>query len=414
MGVVDTFVTRRSPLAVGSGRTGGSRDRTSGRPNVASVSSDPTSPPLRLRTSRTIVLGRPFLAVLAVVALLAACGGEHDPPTTAPPEATEPANGQDEPDEVTEPERPDPTEEPEPTVDPAEVGANELGQIPIIMYHRILPDGGGDYDNTPEEFREELRRLHDEGYVPITTAELVDGRIDVPAGTTPVVLTFDDSTREQFALTEEGEVAPDTAVGIMERLAEELDGFEPAGSFYVLGSLFGSSEERGRELLAELHARGYEIGNHTAEHDNLAQLDAEGVRRALAGGVANITAAIPDAEVSTLSYPLGIRPDDPGLVAEGRHGDVSYTHDAGLLVGSGPTSSPFDAEFDPLATPRIRSQPDWTQGDEPDYASGFWLDWFLDNPERRYVSDGDPDTISFPEDLAGQLHPDLADRAQPY
>ncbi|WP_052664546.1 polysaccharide deacetylase family protein [Nitriliruptor alkaliphilus] len=369
---------------------------------------------MTLRTSPTIARGRPFLAVLAVLALLGACNGNDDAPTTASPEATGPANGQDEPDEVTEPDEPEPTEEPEPAVDPAEVGANELGRIPVLMYHRILPDGGGDYDNTPEEFRDELRRLHEEGYVPITTAELVSGHIDVPAGTTPVVLTFDDSTREQFGLTEDGEVVPDTAVAIMEELAEELDGFEPAGSFYVLRSLFGSSEERGRELLAELHARGYEIGNHTADHDNLGQLDASGVQRALAEGVANITAAIPDAEVRTLSYPLGIRPDDPTLVAEGEHDGITYTHEAGLLVGSGPSPAPFDAEFDPLAIPRIRSQPDWTPGDEPDYSSGFWLAWFQDNPEQRYVSDGDSDTISFPEALADQLHPDLVDRARPY
>jgi hypothetical protein len=36
------------------------------------------------------------------------------------------------------------------------------------------------------------------------------------------------------------------------------------------------------------------------------------------------------------------------------------------------------------------------------------------NPDRKYVSDGDPDRISFPAELEDQAHPDVADRANPY
>jgi peptidoglycan/xylan/chitin deacetylase (PgdA/CDA1 family) len=362
-------------------------------------------------------------SLLATALLLAACGGEDrsagpdpEPAGADGTDATDATDGDGEAadggEDAEVAEQPDEPEQP--AVDPAEVGANELGQIPVLMYHRILPDGGGDYDNTPEEFAGELRRLHEAGYVPITTADLVDGRIDVPAGTTPVVLTFDDSTREQFDLDDDGEVVADTAVGIMLELADELDGFEPAGSFYVLESLFGSSPERGRDLLAELADLGFEVGNHSATHENLRNLDAAGVQRSLAGGVANIAEALPGYEVRTLSYPFGIRPEDPELAIAGEHDGVSYQHDAGLLVGSGPSPSPHDVEFDPMAVPRIRSQPDWSAGDEPDYASGFWLTWFEDNPERRYVSDGDPETISFPEGEEDRLAPGLEDRANPY
>ncbi|MEX1162140.1 MAG: polysaccharide deacetylase family protein [Nitriliruptor sp.] len=355
---------------------------------------------------------RTTISALLVLALLGAACGEDAPRETPP--STEPSAAPDdggpadeeEPEEVVE-------EAPDPAAAAAEVEANELGQIPVLMYHRLLPDGGGDYDNTPEQFEAELRRLHDEGYVPITTAELVSGRIDVPAGTTPVVLTFDDSTREQFALTEDGEVDPDTAVGIMLRLEDELDGFEAAGSFYVLGSLFGANAERGAELLAALADLGFEIGNHTAGHENLRQLDAEGVQCALAGGVANIQEAVPGTEVRTLSYPFGVRPEDPTLVASGSADGVEYTHLAGLLVGSGPAPSPYDATFDPLAIPRIRSQPEPVDGD-PDFGSNYWLEVLAEAPERRYVSDGDPDTIAFPSELRPQLAPDHEDRAVAY
>ncbi|MTV26352.1 polysaccharide deacetylase family protein [Nitriliruptoraceae bacterium ZYF776] len=292
------------------------------------------------------------------------------------------------------------------------MGANELGEVPVLMYHRLLEDGGGDYDLTPEEFRTELEYLATNGYVPITAAELVSGELDVPAGRTPVVLTFDDSTREQFALTEDGEVDPDTAVGILLDVAAEHDDFPATGTFYVLGSLFGVAEDAGTELLRALHDLGFELGNHTFAHGNLGQLDDDQVQRDLAEGARNITEAVPGAEVTTLSYPFGIRPDDPSLVASGSHDGYDYRHEAGFLVGSGPAPSPFSSEFDPLAIPRIRAQPTWDG--EADYGSGFWWDVLERAPERRYVSDGDPTTITFPEELADELDDAFTDRAQPY
>ena len=36
------------------------------------------------------------------------------------------------------------------------------------------------YDRTPEDFRAELQRLADEDYVPVTTAELAFGDLDLP------------------------------------------------------------------------------------------------------------------------------------------------------------------------------------------------------------------------------------------
>ena len=31
--------------------------------------------------------------------------------------------------------------------------------MPVLMFHQVLPDGGGDYDLTPAEFERELERL---------------------------------------------------------------------------------------------------------------------------------------------------------------------------------------------------------------------------------------------------------------
>ncbi len=101
-----------------------------------------------------------------------------------------------------------------PLPDPAEAGANELGVVPVLMYHRITPEPASVYDRTPEDFRAELQRLAGSGYVPVTTAELATGRLDLPAGIHPVVLPFDDGDPSTIRM-DGSRVAPDTAIGTL-------------------------------------------------------------------------------------------------------------------------------------------------------------------------------------------------------
>lgn len=369
-----------------------------------------------------------LLASLAVAALvLVACGSGDDGDLAAPGDDDEAAAaepGPDDGDEAADEEGdgdadPDDSEDADEAAeeseapdlpDPADVGANELGVVPVLMYHRLLDDGGGDYDLTPEEFQAELERLYEEDYRPVRLKDLVRGEFDVPAGTTPVVLTFDDSTREQAAL-EDGKIARDTALGMLLEFAEEHPDFEPVASLYVNAYPWGGGEDSD-DITRRLHELGFEIGNHTHGHQRLDHLSDAEVQHELAEGKRAITDVIPDAEVVTMALPLGIWGDPRDPVYEGESDGVSYEHEGILLVGSNPAPSPFRADFDPLAIPRIRSAP-W-DGGEPDYGSGYWLEWLQDNPERRYVSDGDPETISFPADLAEELAPAHEERANPY
>lgn len=365
------------------------------------------------------------LAVGVVLAVLAvACASrvavESEPPVTDRPPSTpgsmprpddraeEPADrpGDDAADEDGE------MDEGE-VVDLEALGVNELGQIPVIMYHRIVEDGSS-YDTSPDDFRAELQALWEGGYRPITVADLVDGNIDVPAGTSPVVLTFDDASASQFALDDHGNVATDTAVGILQQFAAEHPDFTPTASFYVLAHNFGASGDRAHVLLRALDELGFELGNHTADHENLGQLDGAGVQAALAAGVRNLRAAVPDAPVRTLSLPYGAYPQDRALAHRGSSDGIDYRHDGVLLVGSSPSPSPFHRTFDALAIPRIRSNPEFDPDGEPDFGSGYWL-WQLEQqPGLRYVSDGDPDTVAFPAERADDLAPSFASRARPY
>lgn len=274
-------------------------------------------------------------------------------------------------------------------VDPAQVQANELGRIPVLMYHRIVDTPASVYDRSPDDFRAELERLARENYVPVTTADFSAGRIDIPAGTHPVVLTFDDGDPTQITLGPDGLPAPNSAMRILLDVAAAHPGFRPVASLYVNADPFGGGPG-GTAALRWLHDNGFEVGNHTFSHLNLRTASAEKAQHDIVRGDTLIRDALPGYRPTTLALPFGARPRTPELAARGD----GYDYSGVLLVGANPAPSPFAEEFKPLAIPRIRSQgPD---GSEADYGSTVWLDKMAASAGTRYTSDGNPEVISYP------------------
>jgi peptidoglycan/xylan/chitin deacetylase (PgdA/CDA1 family) len=282
------------------------------------------------------------------------------------------------------------------------------------MHHEIRDDRVGDYDQTPEEFRTELERLWSQGYWPVRAADLALGRLgSVPAGKTPVVLTFDDSTQFQFSYDSRGNIKPDTAIGILLEFQREHPGFPLAGTFYVNREPF-AGVARGKEMLQWLVDHGFELGNHTKDHLPFNQLSGPTeVQKELVLGNEVIEAAVPGYRVQTMSLPLGVLPKPPSLAVRGRWSGRTYKFSGVMLVGAGPAPSPFSKAFDRAGIPRIRSGHLPWNG-EADFGAWYWLRALKQNPERRYVSDGDPATIAFPRALEKNLRPAFSSRARAY
>lgn len=294
-----------------------------------------------------------------------------------------------------------------PAVDPASVSANELGAVPVLMYHQVVAAPKGVYDQTPAQFRAELELLYGAGFRTITTAQLIRHAIDLPAGTSPMVLTFDDSTVSQYAQLPDGSVDPRCAVGILLSVAHAHGEAHPVASFYVNAAPFAGRDE----YLARLHALGMELGDHTATHADLRRLDPAGVQSELVQGLRVITDAVPGLPVTTMALPYGATPHQAALDHTGTSAGMSYSFSGVLLVGSNPARSPYAVGFDALRIPRIRSG--MRSGDLA-FTSSDWLPKLIRGAVPRYVSDGDPSHISFPRSRAARLDPRFAALARPY
>ena len=294
---------------------------------------------------------------------------------------------------------------------PASVHANELGVIPVLMYHRLVTTKPGSIDVTTDDFSACLTRMLADRYRPVPMSAVANGALDVEAGCSPYVLTFDDGTPSQLRLTRDGSIDPTCAAGLILSACTQAD-VTPAATFYVNRGPFGAKDPaQVHDVLQAAIGAGFEIGNHTYAHPNLAHLsDAEVQRQIvlLQRMVRQATGSNP----TTLALPFGNAPRHRALASEGVWDGESYQYDAVLLAGAGPSPSPFSRQYSPHSVPRISDVSSSRRYDP--YFLPWWLDT-LDSPTgNRYVSAGRPGKVTFPRAESGQLATRYAARAVVY
>jgi peptidoglycan/xylan/chitin deacetylase (PgdA/CDA1 family) len=285
---------------------------------------------------------------------------------------------------------------------------NELGQIPILEYHHI-GDEAAQFVRTPDQFRGDLQWLYDNHFYVINLHDFLAGNINVPAGKRPVALTFDDSPSSQFRLLplDSGQYAidPNSAIGMMEAFFAAHPDFGRGGHFTVLPDMLfdwtPAVAEPDQTPFAQmkmewLRDHGYEIGNHTRDHANLAELSADEIMYQLAEANMMIHTILPEVPIEVITLPYGmypIGPSGPGddtLFRGFEYQGQQFAWGAALMVGANPTVVPYSTEYDPYAIARIQAF---------DEELDKWFSLFLSDPGILYVSDGDPNTITVPNDL---------------
>jgi peptidoglycan/xylan/chitin deacetylase (PgdA/CDA1 family) len=277
---------------------------------------------------------------------------------------------------------------------------NEMGKIMVLMYHRF-ESKEAEWVRTPAHFRKDLQNLYDRGYYLINTRDLASGLINVPEGKSPVVLTFDDSATGQIKKLANGKWDPNCAVGILTAFTAAHPDFGRAGSFYV--NDWGSSKLP--KILGEMIALGYEIGNHTMDHPQLSKLPEAKVKEEIAMLQDYVEKANPGYQITTMALPFGIYPKNTAWAEDGTFNGITYHHSILLEVGSSPSVSPYSKEFNPMHVTRVRgSELDHAKSTE--YIDGA-LAYFDAHPEERFVSDGDPGTVTVPRRLEDEVSKNL-------
>ncbi|MCI0422847.1 MAG: polysaccharide deacetylase family protein [Acidobacteria bacterium] len=284
-----------------------------------------------------------------------------------------------------------------PVLRDSRVSPNELGRFLILEYH-LIQEQETRWGRSIPNFKQDLERLYEAGYRSVAMADIIDGKMDLPAGMKPVLLTFDDSSPGQFRyLVKNGkkEIDPDCAVGILLDFQRRHPDWANKAVFFVLPEakqphkLFGQPEYEA-DKLKELALLGFEIGNHTLWHANLRKYDDTTVQKQLALSVEAVQKRVPGYQVRSLALPFGVYPKDLQLAVKGSFKGASYHHEAVLMVAGGAAPSPFGASCDLLHLPRI-------QVPGPDLK--YWLAYYEKHPGEVFISDGKADTVTFPKTL---------------
>ncbi|MBC7843241.1 MAG: polysaccharide deacetylase family protein [Gemmatimonadaceae bacterium] len=243
--------------------------------------------------------------------------------------------------------------------------AASMGKVPVLMVH-VVSDHDAAWTVTKVRFQRTLELLYAHDYRPITVAQLIDKRIDMPSGKRPVVFTFDDASPSQFGYIERNgtlEVDPESAVGMWLAFTRKHPDWKPRATFCMLSgaeagrSFFGNKNIDGQQdawrfrKVRFLRDHGFELCNHTLWHANLSKYPDAFVQEQIARGQLAIDSAVPGYRVRTFALPLGKWPKNRALAQKGEWRDpksgvvTKYSYDAILEVAGGPSVSPFDPTF---------------------------------------------------------------------
>ena len=287
---------------------------------------------------------------------------------------------------------------------------DELGEVPIMMYHGIhnkkssetnYTGGNVDkdgYQRTSEAFANDLEFYYNSGYRMIRLTDYVDGNIDVELGKSPIILTFDDGLENAIKVTgldSKGNIIidPNSAVGILEDFKKKYPDYNVTATFFVNGGIF-QQEEYNEKILKWLIDNGYDIGNHTYTHVNFSQVDSNKSIEEVGKLYELLDKIIPGKYVNIVALPFGspykLDHENMQYIFNTNYNGKEYITKSTLRVGWKSESSPFYQDFNPKFLKRIRAYDN--DGKEFDIEMNFKL-----LEKNRYISDGNKDTIVVPK-----------------
>jgi hypothetical protein len=253
---------------------------------------------------------------------------------------------------------------------------NTQGSVFVAEYHRIQ-QGRGDMFRSPADFAKDLENYYAAGFRPVLASEYLSNRMRLPSGTSPIVITFDDSIASQIQMRDDGSVTPDCAVGIWQAFARSHPDFPVHATFFVLPDVMWGQKKLVNQKIQWLFHAGSELANHTTTHPKLSHLSDEKVKWEL-GNASEKLEAEGQKGPHSMALPYGINPKNKSILNgfdwKGRH--ITFT--GVFLVGANPAPSPNSTKFNRLRVPRILAI-------SGPYGIDFWLQQLKQGRVKPFV-----------------------------
>jgi len=171
----------------------------------------------------------------------------------------------------------------------------ESVRVPIVVYHSVRPHAKGEsadqerFDITPELLEEHLAYLKKEGFTTISFDALADyfdtGK---PLPVKPVILSFDDSWKNQYAYA-----------------FPLLKEYSATATFFVFTNSLNRKNHLTWDEAREMQKAGMFIGSHTKFHPYLDNItDAVELQKEIAGSKTILEESI-GIPISAFAYPFG-------------------------------------------------------------------------------------------------------------
>lgn len=284
----------------------------------------------------------------------------------------------------------------------SEYKVNELGKIPIMMYHGISSIKNKDtynstgnvskdgYTRTTEAFVNDLEFYYQNDYRMISLNDFYCGKIDVELGKSPIVLTFDDGINniKINGLDKNGEliIDPNCALGILESFKEKYPDYNVTATFFLNKEFF--HQEHSDKIIKWLIENNYDVGNHTYDHFKLTELNCFQTQMEV-GRMYDELSKITNQYVKIVSLPYGVPNEEEHVnfkcILNSEYNNKIYKTITTLKDSGGSNSSPFDKEYNSNILNRIKAYDNNGENDITYY--------FKQLKNNRYISDGDEKTI---------------------
>ena len=291
---------------------------------------------------------------------------------------------------------------------------NDLGKVPIMMYHGIVNTTenkytGGNvdkdgYNRTSQAFKEDLEFYYEQGYRMVRLIDYIKGDIKVELGYSPIILTFDDGNANNFQVigkNEDGSLKfdPKSAIGILEEFKKNHPDMNVTATFFLNSGLCNQPEYN-EEIMKWLVDNGYDVGNHTTNHANFSSISQSKTQEVVGKMYQKFDEIIPDKYVKIIALPFGSpykkSHSNYPYILKGEYNGYSYETIGALRVGWESEVSPFSQDFDPTFLKRCRAYDN--NGVEFDIEMNFKL-----LKANRFISDGNKDYITIPKDLENKV-----------